>query len=51
MKDLIQAFTLTQILCCGMWDVPIVFITCTLWNIWLAIHFKPLMINKRENNE
>jgi hypothetical protein len=51
MRDLIQAFVLTQILCFGMWDIPIVFVTCTLWNIWLVIHFKPLMINKRENSE
>ena len=48
MKDLIQAFILTQVLCFVMWHVPIVFITCTLFNIWLAIHFKPLMINNKK---
>lgn len=50
MRELIQAFVLTQILCFGMWDIPIVFITCTLFNIWLAIHFKPLMINKKRES-
>ena len=48
MRDRIEAFFLMQAVTLLMWNIPIVFITFTLINIWLVMGIKPSNINKKE---
>ena len=48
MRDRIEAFILMQLVTLLVWNIPVVFITFTLINVWLVMSIKPSNINKKE---
>lgn len=48
MRDRIEAFILMQLVTLLVWNIPVVFITFTLINVWFVMSIKPSNINKKE---
>jgi len=47
MRNRIEAFILMQVVTLLVWNIPVVFITFTLINVWLVMGIKPSNTNNK----